>query len=124
MFYIKRADQLQFTTTELKVHLENLFDEYMTWDNRGAQGKGQKFSRSSYGWTLGHLMPRNKFPDTKEGELEYWSLKNLIPEWAWFNHLKGIMTPQEMKTWLEEEDILNKISEILSNQILMCSDNR
>ena len=117
MFYVKKINQLPYSIEELAKHLESHFDEKMTWENRGAQGKGKGFTRSHLGWSLGHILPRNKFLDTKEDELKYFSLENLRPEWIWFNHFKGSMDPIEMKEWIKEENIFEKILEILESQI-------
>jgi hypothetical protein len=61
---------LLYTMEELKVHLESLFDDKMTWDNYG-----------SY-WHLDHIYPQSLLPYTSmedENFKKCWALSNLQP---------------------------------------------
>ena len=83
-------------------------------------GKRKKiFSGDSFGWTIGHVLSRSYFPDTKEGELKYWDLLNIRPEWRWFNGLKSTMGPLEMEEWINKENVLELIKLFLSKQTLI-----
>lgn len=61
---------LGFTLNDLKMHLENLFDENMTWDNYG-----------SY-WWINKIIPKSVYLYRNVSNNEFhkcWSLKNMIP---------------------------------------------
>ena len=67
------------TLEELKVHLENQFEEGMTWDN-------WKFD----GWHIDHIKPLSSFDLTnREQFLEACHYTNLQPLWGWQNIAKG-----------------------------------
>lgn len=60
---------LPYTLEELKKHLENQFEDWMTWDNYGE-------------WHLDHIIPQSSFKFTnmqQEEFLKCWSLSNLRP---------------------------------------------
>lgn len=64
---------------ELKVHLENLFQEGMTWENYGM-----------FGWHIDHIKPVSLFDLTDQQQLkDCWNYKNLQPLWAIDNLKKG-----------------------------------
>lgn len=117
IFYIKGVKDLPYSVHELAQHLESFFESGMTWENNGSCGLGAKYNRNPKGWCLGHIKPRQSFPDTKEGELKFMSLDNIRPEWTWFNQMKGIMTPEEMKKWITENNILSLIPTLIEKQI-------
>jgi hypothetical protein len=59
-------------------HLENQFDQNMTWDNYG-----------SY-WHVDHIIPRSVFDPTNDQHIKWcWSLENLRPLEAWENMSKS-----------------------------------
>lgn len=61
---------LPYTPEELKVHLENQFDENMTWENHGTY------------WHVDHIIPLAALPHTSMDHpnfLKAWSLENLRP---------------------------------------------
>lgn len=63
-------DNLPYTDTQLKEHLESQFDENMTWDNYG-----------SY-WHVDHIVPRSRleYDDFSHPNfLKCWCLENLQP---------------------------------------------
>ena len=70
---------LNYTISDLRVHLERQFLPGMTW---------QGLSRT--GWHVDHILPRKCFDvSTLDGIKAYWSLSNLRPLWARDNLRKG-----------------------------------
>ena len=83
---------LDYNMQELKQHLEKLFEEGMTWKNKGR-----------HGWTIDHIIPlkykkedstyywnQKELADpTSETFKKAWSLDNLQPMWASENFSKG-----------------------------------
>jgi hypothetical protein len=68
-----------YTYQDLKKHLENLFQQGMSWDNYGY-------------WHIDHIIPQSffKFKSINDVEFKYcWSLNNLQPLWAEDNLKKG-----------------------------------
>ena len=60
--------QCGYARKELMKHLEDQFDQNMTWDNYG-----------SY-WHVDHIIPKSVFEPTNEQHLKWcWSLENLRP---------------------------------------------
>jgi len=73
-------DLVGYTLNNLKTHLENLFDKYMSWDNYG------------YYWHIDHIKPKSLFHFTKPEDKEFkecWTLNNLQPLEAIENIKKG-----------------------------------
>ena len=75
---------LNYTTGELKMHLESLFQENMSWDNYGSE------------WHIDHIRPVASFKlINDDGTIchnnikKCWSLDNLQPLWAKENMIKG-----------------------------------
>ena len=69
-----------YTLKDLIKHLENLFDENMSWDNRG-----------SY-WQIDHIKPQSLFYYENAEDPEFkkcWELKNLQPLEAMENRSKS-----------------------------------
>ena len=67
------------TLEELKIHLENQFEEGMTWDNWKKDG-----------WHIDHIKPLNSFDLTDPVQLkEVCHYTNLQPLWAYDNISKG-----------------------------------
>lgn len=63
---------LGYTTLELKVHLEQQFQEGMTWENYGD-------------WHVDHIIPKSSFVIDSIESIEFkqcWKLENLQPLWA------------------------------------------
>lgn len=61
---------VSYTTEQLKQHLENQFDENMTWENMGEY------------WEIDHIIPQNTFKFTSYKDKDFqicWSLANLRP---------------------------------------------
>jgi len=68
---------------EFKVHLENQFDSWMNWENKGLFNGKEK-----YGWDIDHIKPLNNAANKKELiELNHFS--NLQPLCSYYNrHIK------------------------------------
>lgn len=70
---------VDYTCSDLKKHLENLFIEDMNWDNMGE-------------WHIDHIIPKSLFnytiPEDKEFQ-KCWALSNLQPLWATDNLKKN-----------------------------------
>ena len=64
-----------YTSNELKIHLESLFKDGMSWENYGK-------------WHVDHIRPIVSF-DKNELPSIVNSLSNLQPLWAYENLLKG-----------------------------------
>jgi hypothetical protein len=63
---------LDYTANDLKIHIESLFKDGMSWDNYGY-----------WTWHIDHIKPLCLFDLTDENQLkDAWSLKNLQPLWA------------------------------------------
>jgi len=74
-------DLVGYTLNELKIHLELLFQDGMTWKNHGL-----------FGWHIDHKRPINSFNITSyncDDFKECWSLDNLQPLWATDNLKKS-----------------------------------
>lgn len=66
-------DLVGYTLQDLMIHLENLFEEEMSWDNYGRKG-----------WSIDHKIPISffQFNSYNDWEFKYcWSLNNLQPLW-------------------------------------------
>lgn len=80
--YIKTIESLNYTMDELKFHIENKFEDGMSWDNHGE-------------WHIDHIMPLSHLVEkhndkTQEEILNIVnSLDNLQPLWASENLSKG-----------------------------------
>ena len=69
-----------YTLEDLRIHLENLFEHWMNWDNYGNQ-EGQ--------WSIDHIVPVSSFKNLATDENEFkicWALKNLRP----LRHIENI----------------------------------
>ena len=60
----------------LKLHLQSLFKDGMTWDNYGE-------------WHVDHILPLIAFSSTEEDLRKVWHYSNLQPLWAIDNLKKG-----------------------------------
>jgi len=67
---------LGYTADELKNHLENLFEDGMTWENH-----------SRHGWHVDHVRPISSFPKDADPK-EINALSNLRPLWCHENWKK------------------------------------
>jgi len=77
---------LPYTPQQLRDHLENLFEPWMTWENHGIYDPNRKT------WHIDHITPQSLLPyDSLDHPnfLKCWSLENLKPLEAYANMLKG-----------------------------------
>lgn len=85
---------LPFSVIQLKSHLENLFDFWMTWENRGRYNRAtwNDNDPSSWTWQLDHIVPHStfKYKDMNSEEFrKCWALSNLRPYSAKQNIMDG-----------------------------------
>ena len=67
---------LPYTATQLKTHIESLWEDWMTWDNYG------KFNKNHKTWQIDHIVPQSKltFSNFEEENFQkLWALSNLRP---------------------------------------------
>jgi 5-methylcytosine-specific restriction endonuclease McrA len=79
-------DRLPYTSEELKLHIESLWEPWMTWNNYG------KFDKTRDTWQIDHIIPQSALPfDSFDDENFYklWALKNLRPLETMANLRKG-----------------------------------
>ena len=60
---------LPYTISQLKEHLENQFEDWMSWDNHGS-------------WHIHHIKPHSKLPYKSMNDTNFqicWALENLMP---------------------------------------------
>ena len=77
-------EYLPYTIEELKLHLESLFEPWMTWDNHGNYDPKTWIDgdESTYIWQIDHIKPHSEFHYTSmedESFKECWALSNLRP---------------------------------------------
>ena len=71
----KTHELLGYTAKECNEHIESLFQEGMTWDNRNE-------------WHIDHIIPQSYFTSIDQIR-ECYALSNLKPEWGEWNRSKG-----------------------------------
>ena len=79
-------DHLPYTPEELKIHIESLWEPWMSWDNYG------KFDKNRTTWQIDHIIPQSKLPFESfddENFKKCWDLKNLRPLETTANLKKG-----------------------------------
>lgn len=86
---------LPYSPTDLKQHLESLFETWMNWDNWGVYRSKiwNDNDSSTWTWQLDHIIPQADLPYTSmDGENfdKCWALENLRPYSAKLNILDGI----------------------------------
>jgi len=67
---------LPYTPQQLREHLENQFEDWMTWDNWGVASHDRRT------WQIDHIYPHSKLPYTSmtdENFIKCWALENLQP---------------------------------------------
>lgn len=68
-----------YSVGELKIHLESMFKDGMSWDNYGE-------------WHIDHIIPKSVFNYKKPNHIAFkkcWGLENLQPLWAKENYIKS-----------------------------------
>ena len=75
---------LPYTISQLKQHLENKFEDWMSWDNWGVYNAKlwDDNDKSTWTWQIDHIIPQSKLPYvlmTESNFIKCWSLNNLRP---------------------------------------------
>lgn len=75
---------LPYSVAELRAHLENQFEPWMSWDNWGVYNSKtwDDNDYSTWTWQIDHIIPRSKFNYENVNEpsfIDCWSLTNLRP---------------------------------------------
>lgn len=86
---------LPYTIEELKDHLENQFEPWMTWENHGRYNPKtwDDNDTSTWKWNMDHIMPQSDLPYTSMADENFkkcWALSNLRPYGAKPNVLEGV----------------------------------
>jgi len=86
---------LSYTTDELKLYLESLFESWMTWDNYGVYNPKtwDDNDQTTWTWQLDHITPQSDLPYASmedENFKKCWSLSNLRPLNAKKNNSDGV----------------------------------
>lgn len=86
---------LSYSFDELKSHIENQFESWMTWDNHGNYKKNiwNDNDQSTWTWQIDHIIPHSTFHYISMEDQEFrdcWALSNLRPLSAKQNFLEGI----------------------------------
>lgn len=87
-------DYLPYTPQDLKIHLESLFEPWMTWDNWGVYDSEvwNDNDPTTWTWHIDHIIPQSLFPYSSledENFQKCWSLSNLRPYSAKHNIQDG-----------------------------------
>ena len=85
---------LPYTISELREHLQNQFEPWMTWQNHGKYNSKTWDNNNSITWTwnIDHIIPQSTLPYSSMQEENFkkcWSLSNLRPLSAKQNLLDG-----------------------------------
>ena len=81
-----RIKYLPYTLEELQLHLESLFEPWMTWENHGIADPNRKT------WQIDHIIPQSLLPFDSFDHPNFftcWALENLRPLEALENIKKG-----------------------------------
>lgn len=86
---------VNYSMQELKVHLEQQFESWMTWDNHGKYDAKIWDDNNSTTWTwqIDHIIPQSDLPYTSMDDDNFkkcWALSNLRPLSAKNNLLDGL----------------------------------
>ena len=93
---------LPYSPEELKLHLESLFESWMTWENRGKYSvkNWDDNDSSTWTWQLDHIIPHSTFHyETMDCEefRKAWALTNLRPFSAKQNIMDGVNRTRHLK---------------------------
>lgn len=85
---------LGYSSNKLKNHIENQFEDWMTWENRGNYrlNTWDDNNKSTWVWQLDHINPQSELPYFSiqdENFKKCWALENLRPYSAKQNILDG-----------------------------------
>ena len=84
------TEGLPYTMKQLMKHLENQFQEGMTWKNYGIY---------DHCWNIDHIYPRSRLPYDSIDHPNFqkcWALNNLRPMWVKDNLAKGDSIPDDI----------------------------
>jgi len=98
----KTFETLPYTPQDLREHIENQFDEKMSWDNHGDY------------WHIDHIIPQAALPYKSledENFQKCWDLKNLRPLEAKENIRKGSLYEGERHTYNNNKETSNGYEE-------------
>jgi len=85
---------LPYSIEELTIHLENLFESWMNWNNYGKYNVDvwDDNDQSTWTWNIDHIIPQSNLPYTSMEDDNFnkcWSLNNLRPYSAKLNLIDG-----------------------------------
>jgi len=85
---------LPYSPQDLKIHLESLFEQWMTWENHGVYNTKiwNDTDPKTWAWNIDHIIPQSKLPYDSMNHpnfLKCWALENLRPYSAKQNVLDG-----------------------------------
>lgn len=85
---------LNYSMIELKQHIENKFESWMSWNNQGLYNKKtwDDNDQSTWTWQLDHIIPQSDSPYTSMEDDNFkrcWALDNLRPYSAKQNIIDG-----------------------------------
>lgn len=86
---------LPYTDEQLRLHIENQFEPWMTWDNHGKYDPNawNDNDPTTWTWQLDHIIPQSTFHYSSMEDEEFkkcWALENLRPLGAKQNVLDGV----------------------------------
>ena len=84
------TEGLPYTMKQLVKHLENQFQEGMTWKNYGIY---------DHCWSIDHIYPKSRLPYDSIDHPNFqkcWALNNLRPMWVKDNRAKGDSIPDDI----------------------------
>lgn len=85
---------LGYTIQQLKDHLQNLFEDWMNWNNHGLYNPStwKDDDQSTWTWQVDHIKPQSDFQYTSTHDIQFkecWALNNLRPYSAKLNSIEG-----------------------------------
>lgn len=94
---------LTYSFEELKIHLESLFEYWMTWDNYGVYDTKtwNDNDQSTWRWNIDHIIPQSDLPYTSMEDDNFklcWALSNLRPLSAKQNLIDGARATRHKDT--------------------------
>jgi|HubBroStandDraft_5_1064220.scaffolds.fasta_scaffold65474_3 hypothetical protein len=77
-------EQIPYSMNDLKVHIENQFEDWMTWKNWGKYDPKtwKDTDKTTWTWQIDHIIPQSVLPYihmTDDNFKKCWSLENLRP---------------------------------------------
>jgi hypothetical protein len=86
---------LEYSFMQLKEHIQNQFEPWMTWDNQSKYDPKiwDDNNQATWSWQLDHIIPASTFQYSSmedDGFKKCWALSNLRPLSAKQNHLDGV----------------------------------